>query len=91
MSDGKADSLNKEKELKAMLTELLDAYKWYLTEREDQVLRMRFGLYDGRYYTLQEVADLFGITPERVRQIEMKLLRRHSRIRRVKKIEDFYC
>lgn len=60
------------------------------TEREAQVLRLRFGLEDGKPKTLSEMAELLGVSRERVRQIENKAFRRHSQARRAKKIKDFY-
>ena len=60
------------------------------SERELQVLRVRLGLDDGKAKTLEETAEMFGISRERVRQIENKALRRHIRASRTKKISDFY-
>lgn len=60
------------------------------TERELELLMFRFGLEDGEPKTLEETAQKFGITRERVRQIENKLLRRPVHLRRTKKIRDFY-
>ena len=61
------------------------------TEREAEVLRMRFGMCDGKPHTLQEVAEFFGVTGERIRQIENKAIRRQFRhCTRAKKIKDFY-
>lgn len=61
------------------------------TEREAEVLQMRFGMCDGKPHTLQEVADFFGVTAERIRQIENKAIRKHiHHRRRVKQIKDFY-
>ena len=62
-----------------------------LTEREADVLRMRFGMYDGRNHTLEEVGQIFGVTRERIRQIENKALRKLRHPSRAKKIRDFYC
>ena len=62
-----------------------------LTEREADVLRMRFGMYDGRTHTLEEVGQLFGVTRERIRQIENKAIRKLRHPSRAKKIKDFYC
>ena len=69
------------------LKEILDA----LTEREADVLRMRFGMYDGRTHTLEEVGQIFGVTRERIRQIENKAIRKLRHPSRAKKIRDFYC
>ena len=60
------------------------------TEREALVMRLRCGLDDGKVKTLGEVAELLGISRERVRQIEYKALHRHRPPRRAKKIRDFY-
>ena len=62
-----------------------------LTEREADVLRMRFGMYDGRTHTLEEVGQIFGVTRERIRQIENKAIRKLRHPSRAKKIRDFYC
>ncbi len=67
--------------------EILDT----LTEREADVLRMRFGMYDGRTHTLEEVGQIFGVTRERIRQIENKAIRKLRHPSRAKKIKDFYC
>ncbi|MDF2718473.1 MAG: polymerase sigma factor RpoD, partial [Paenibacillus sp.] len=58
--------------LKEQLEDVLDT----LTEREENVLRLRFGLDDGRTRTLEEVGQVFGVTRERIRQIEAKALRK---------------
>ena len=59
-------------------------------EREADVLRMRFGMYDGRTHTLEEVGQNFGVTRERIRQIENKAIRKLRHPSRAKKIKDFY-
>ena len=69
------------------LAEILDT----LTQREADVLRMRFGMYDGRNHTLEEVGQKFGVTRERIRQIENKAIRKLRHPSRAKKIKDFYC
>lgn len=69
------------------LNEILDT----LTDREADVLRMRFGMYDGRTHTLEEVGQIFGVTRERIRQIENKAIRKLRHPSRAKKIKDFYC
>lgn len=75
----------------AMLSEALTEILGTLTEREADVLRMRFGMYDGRTHTLEEVGQIFGVTRERIRQIENKAIRKLRHPSRSKKIKDFYC
>ena len=60
-----------------------------LTEREEQVLRLRFGLDDGSSKTLEEVGQMFGVTRERIRQIEAKALRKLRHPSRSRKLKDF--
>ena len=74
----------------AMLSEALTEILGTLTEREADVLRMRFGMYDGRTHTLEEVGQIFGVTRERIRQIENKAIRKLRHPSRAKKIKDFY-
>lgn len=71
--------------LKEQLVEVLDT----LTEREQKVLRLRFGLDDGRARTLEEVGKEFDVTRERIRQIEAKALRKLRHPSRSKKLKDF--
>jgi RNA polymerase primary sigma factor len=71
--------------LKEQLEEVLET----LTEREEKVLRLRFGLDDGRSRTLEEVGQHFGVTRERIRQIEAKALRKLRHPSRSKKLKDF--
>ncbi len=61
-----------------------------LTEREEKVLRLRFGLYDGRTRTLEEVGKEFNVTRERIRQIEAKALRKLKHPTRSKRLKDFF-
>jgi len=60
-----------------------------LTEREEQVLRLRFGLDDGSCKTLEEVGQMFGVTRERIRQIEAKALRKLRHPSRSRKLRDY--
>jgi RNA polymerase primary sigma factor len=60
-----------------------------LTPREEQVLKLRFGLEDGRTRTLEEVGQQFNITRERIRQIEAKALRKLRHPSRSKKLKDY--
>jgi RNA polymerase primary sigma factor len=71
--------------LKEQLTEVLGT----LTEREEKVLRLRFGLDDGRTRTLEEVGREFNVTRERIRQIEAKALRKLRHPSRSKKLKDY--
>ena len=75
----------------ALLAEALKEILDTLTEREADVLRMRFGMHDGRTHTLEEVGQIFGVTRERIRQIENKAIRKLRHPSRAKKIRDFYC
>ena len=60
-----------------------------LTEREEKVIRLRFGLEDGKSRTLEEVVQLFGVTRERIRQIEAKALRKLRHPSRSRKLKDY--
>lgn len=71
--------------LKEQLMEVLNT----LTEREEKVLRLRFGLDDGRARTLEEVGKEFNVTRERIRQIEAKALRKLRHPSRSKKLKDY--
>jgi len=71
--------------LKEQLVEVLNT----LTEREEKVLRLRFGLDDGRARTLEEVGKEFNVTRERIRQIEAKALRKLRHPSRSKKLKDY--
>ncbi len=74
-----------------LLAEALTEILGTLTDREADVLRMRFGMFDGRTHTLEEVGQIFGVTRERIRQIENKAIRKLRHPSRAKKIKDFYC
>ena len=70
--------------LREQLTDVLDT----LTPREEKVLRLRFGLDDGRARTLEEVGKEFNVTRERIRQIEAKALRKLRHPSRLRKLKD---
>ncbi|WP_066636597.1 RNA polymerase sigma factor RpoD [Desulfolucanica intricata] len=72
-----------------LLREQLDDVLQTLTDREQKVLRLRFGLDDGRARTLEEVGQQFGVTRERIRQIEAKTLRKLRHPSRSKKLKDY--
>lgn len=71
--------------LKEQLGEVLDT----LTDREQKVLRLRFGMNDGRARTLEEVGKEFDVTRERIRQIEAKALRKLRHPSRSRKLRDY--
>lgn len=72
-----------------LLREQLDEVLGTLTPREKRVLQLRFGLEDGRSRTLEEVGQVFGVTRERIRQIEAKALRKLRHPSRSKKLKDY--
>lgn len=72
-----------------LLKEQLEDVLGTLTTREKRVLRLRFGLDDGRARTLEEVGQVFGVTRERIRQIEAKALRKLRHPNRSKKLKDY--
>lgn len=71
--------------LREQLDEVLDT----LTDREENVLRLRFGLDDGKMRTLEDVGRVFNVTRERIRQIEAKALRKLRHPSRSKQLRDF--
>jgi len=72
-----------------LLREKVEEVLSTLTAREARILRLRFGLQNGRSYTLEEVGQKFGLTRERIRQIEGKALRRLRHPRRSRQLRDF--
>jgi RNA polymerase primary sigma factor len=72
-----------------LLREKVEEVLGTLTAREARILRLRFGLQNGRSYTLEEVGQTFGLTRERIRQIEGKALRRLRHPRRSRRLRDF--
>ena len=72
-----------------LLREQLDEAMDTLTDREQKVLRLRFGLDDGRARTLEEVGKEFDVTRERIRQIEAKALRKLRHPSRSRKLKDY--
>ena len=72
-----------------LLREKVEEVLGTLTAREARILRLRFGLQNGRSYTLEEVGQKFGLTRERIRQIEGKALRRLRHPRRSRQLRDF--
>ncbi|WP_026391318.1 RNA polymerase sigma factor RpoD [Haploplasma modicum] len=76
--------------LQDMTLQTLDEILSTLTDREEKVLRLRNGLLDGKTYTLEEVGREFGVTRERIRQIEAKAMRKLKHPTRQQKLRDFY-
>ena len=72
-----------------LLEEKIEQVLQTLNEREAKILRLRFGLYDGRGYTLEEVGIMFGLTRERIRQIEGSALRRLRHPRRSRQLRGY--
>ena len=72
-----------------LLSERMNDVLASLTAREHRVLQLRFGLQDGRSYTLEEVGQKFGVTRERIRQIEAKALSKLRHPRRSRRLRDF--
>ena len=71
--------------LRSKLDDLLDT----LQPREERILRLRYGLLDGHTYTLQEVGEMFGLTRERIRQIEQEALARLRHPSRSRQLRDY--
>ena len=82
--DAPVDAASKE-----LLREQIREVLGFLTDRERQVLEMRFGLTDGQDHTLEEVGKEFGVTRERIRQIEAKALRKLRHPSRSKALRDY--
>lgn len=76
--------------LQEMVKQALDEVLETLTDREEKVLRLRYGLFDGKNHTLEEVGREFGVTRERIRQIEAKALRKLRSPSRQNKLREFY-
>jgi RNA polymerase primary sigma factor len=72
-----------------MLHDKVDEVLGTLSPREARILRLRFGLDNGRTYTLEEVGQKFGLTRERIRQIEGKALRRLRHPRRARQLKEY--
>ena len=72
-----------------LLKEELESVLLTLSDREERVLKLRFGLEDGQCRTLEEVGQIFGVTRERIRQIEAKALRKLRHPSRSKKLKDY--
>jgi RNA polymerase primary sigma factor len=73
----------------AILRNTLEELLSTLSPREARILRLRFGLQDGHYYTLEEIGNRFGVTRERIRQIEQKALRRLRHPRRSRRLVGY--
>ncbi len=74
---------------RVLLKERLSEISYQLTPREQKILSMRFGLDDGIMHTLQEVGEIFGVTRERIRQIEAKALEKIRKHQDIKKLEGY--
>src|SRR6185436_7102203 len=74
---------------RALLRDLIQEILVDLTERERDILKMRFGLEDGVSHTLEEVGKVFGVTRERIRQIEAKALERIKEHYNISKLRDY--
>jgi RNA polymerase primary sigma factor len=87
--EDKNSPLPQEKVLKIMLSVELQRVLHNLTDRERKILCLRFGITDGRTYTLEEVGEEFSVTRERIRQIESKALRRLRKPCRKYKLQEY--
>jgi len=77
------------KAARALLKERLGEILSDLTDREQKILSMRFGLKDGVTHTLQEVGEVFDVTRERIRQIEAKALEKIRKHKNLRKLEGY--
>lgn len=75
---------------KIMIKEIINTLLMDLNPKEQNILKLRFGLIDGKYHTLAEVGQIHGVTRERIRQIEAKALKKLRHPTRARKVEDFY-
>ena len=75
--------------LKSITNEDINGVLKTLTPREEAVIRLRFGLKDGRCHTLEEVGSYIGVTRERIRQIEQKALQKLNHPTRRRKLHSF--
>ena len=73
-----------------LLKEQIDEVLGTLLPREQRILQLRFGLDDGRSRTLEEVGNVFGVTRERIRQIEAKAIRKLRHPSRSRRLRDYY-
>ena len=86
------DSLVDIEKMASQMTEIkdkIDEVLKELTDREERVLRLRYGLDDGRTHTLEEVGKEFNVTRERIRQIEAKALKKLRHPTRAKQLKDY--
>ena len=79
-----------DKVINKILSETIESILSTLTDREKTILELRFGLKDGRERTLEEIGTVFGVTRERIRQIEVKAIRKLRHPTRSKKFKNYY-